>query len=468
MRIDNGCKVTEEVESGMMLFSESMFFISHQEKRSNEKDFLNGKDNGSNESQKFDDFMNQMNAEISEKRKREISNQMKFDITNNTEKAKYYTAFSYLNVRPLFKAKLFEFFDYDIKRAFNADKNDLTNLREYYDITIPKDFLEKRDKLNIEKCYTDAFLDKEVKLLTYEDEKYPQYLKEIPDFPLSLFYKGNLDLLEPDFNLAVVGSRNASQNALLALDSIISNFKNSNITIVSGLAYGIDTQAHKSAIENNLKTIAVVGCGLDIVYPSQNKKLFEDIKNTYGIIFSEYPLKTQPLSYNFPQRNRIVSGLSLGTVVIEATYRSGTSITAKFAQEQGRKLFCIPNSIGSKNSAGIINLLKSGAKLVTQGKEILYELGLIDKIENYEELLEKEKINKMKILEQEFIKDLDEQVKSVYYYIKKNEVANSEIMSKELEISIQNINMCLTILELKCIIVNKNGLNYMIRDDLYV
>ncbi|MBQ8847766.1 MAG: DNA-processing protein DprA [Candidatus Gastranaerophilales bacterium] len=299
------------------------------------------------------------------------TNQMKFDITNNIEKAKYYTAFSYLNVRPLFKAKLFEFFDYDIKRAFNADKNDLTNLREYYDITIPKDFLEKRDKLNIEKCYTDAFLDKEVKLLTYEDEKYPQYLKEIPDFPLSLFYKGNLDLLEPDFNLAVVGSRNASQNALLALDSIISNFKNSNITIVSGLAYGIDTQAHKSAIENNLKTIAVVGCGLDIVYPSQNKKLFEDIKNTYGIIFSEYPLKTQPLSYNFPQRNRIVVGMSKGTLVAEAQIKSGAMISANLTLDYNRELMCIPGNILNPNTSGIYHLIKNGAGIVSDAKDLL-------------------------------------------------------------------------------------------------
>lgn len=268
--------------------------------------------------------------------------------------------------------------------------------------------------------------------------------------------------------ITVVGSRNMTEYGKKITIEIVKELINAGVCIVSGLAVGIDTVAHQTCIENNGKTIAVLGSGLNKVYPLENKELYKKILETGGCTISEYEPDTVAQKRFFPQRNRIVSGLSLGTVVIEATYRSGTSITAKFAQEQGRKLFCIPNSIGSKNSAGIINLLKSGAKLVTQGKEILYELGLIDKIENYEELLEKEKINKMKILEQEFIKDLDEQVKSVYYYIKKNEVANSEIMSKELEISIQNINMCLTILELKCIIVNKNGLNYMIRDDLYV
>ena len=226
------------------------------------------------------------------------------------DKLKFYVAFSYLFIRPLFKSKLFEYFDYDIERAFNASKEDLRKIASKFDISIPKDFIEKRNNLNIDECLYSAFLDDEVKILTYEDEKYPSLLKEIPDFPLSLYYKGDIDKIDYDYNIAIVGSRLASENAKLSLKSILAKLKNSNIVVVSGLAYGIDSQAHQSALDNNLKTIAVVGSGLDIIYPAQNKKLFRDILNNGGVIFSEYPLKTRPLAQNFPQRNRIVVGMS--------------------------------------------------------------------------------------------------------------------------------------------------------------
>ena len=290
---------------------------------------------------------------------------------NIQEKIKYYCAFSYLSIRPLFKAQLFEYFDYDIKRAFLAEEKDLIKVSEIYNTTIPKDFIQKRNSLDVEECYKNAFLDKEVKILTYEDDKYPKLLKEIPDFPLSLYYKGNLDILDFNYNLAIVGSRQASQNALLALDNIISDFKNSNITIVSGLAYGIDSQAHQSAINNNLKTIAVVGCGLDIIYPSQNKKLFNEIKNNYGVIFSEYPLKTRPVSYNFPQRNRIVVGMSKGTFVVEAKLKSGAMISANLTLDYNRELMCMPGNILNPNTQGIYHLIKNGAGIISCAQDLL-------------------------------------------------------------------------------------------------
>ena len=143
-------------------------------------------------------------------------------------------------------------------------------------------------------------------------------MKEIPDYPISLYYKGDLNSVSFDFNLAVVGSRNASTSAKLALNNIISSFKNSNITIVSGLAYGIDAKAHTSAIENNLKTIGVIASGLDTTYPMQNKGIYEKIIDEAGVIFSEYPLGVKPIQMNFPQRNRIVVGMSKGTLVGEA------------------------------------------------------------------------------------------------------------------------------------------------------
>ncbi len=301
-------------------------------------------------------------------------NQLKLNTADEIEKNKYYCAFSYLFVRPLFKAKLFEYFDYDIKRAFEVNSNDLKNIAEYYDISIPSNLLKKIDELDLDKCYNEAFLDDEVKILTYEDVNYPKYLKEIPDFPLSLYYKGSLDELDFNYALAVVGSRNASMQAKIALDKILSGFEGTNVIIVSGLAYGIDTQAHLSALKNNLKTIAVVGCGLDIIYPSSNKKLFYDIVNGNGAVLSEYPLKTRPMAQNFPQRNRIVTGLAKGTLVGEARLKSGAMISANLTLEYNRELMCIPGNITNPNTQGIYHLIKTGAAIVVEAQDILDQM----------------------------------------------------------------------------------------------
>ena len=301
-------------------------------------------------------------------------NQLKLNTADEIEKNKYYCAFSYLFVRPLFKAKLFEYFDYDIKRAFEVNSNDLKNIAEYYDISIPSNLLKKIDELDLDKCCNEAFLDDEVKILTYEDVNYPKYLKEIPDFPLSLYYKGSLDELDFNYALAVVGSRNASIQAKIALDKILSGFEGTNVIIVSGLAYGIDTQAHLSALKNNLKTIAVVGCGLDIIYPSSNKKLFYDIVNGNGAVLSEYPLKTRPMAQNFPQRNRIVTGLAKGTLVGEARLKSGAMISANLTLEYNRELMCIPGNITNPNTQGIYHLIKTGAAIVVEAQDILDQM----------------------------------------------------------------------------------------------
>ena len=169
--------------------------------------------------------------------------------------------------------------------------------------------------------------------------------------------------------------------------------------------------------------------------------LFNRIINSGGCVMSEQMPDEEAKKVYFPARNRIVSGLSLATVVIEAAYRSGTSITAKFAFEQGRKVFCIPNSVGSKNSCGTINLLKKGATMITDGREILCSLGLIDEIEDYEEFVEKQRMNKDSLLEKEQLEELDNNARNIYQYIKENVVGNSEIMCRQLNMSIQDVNM---------------------------
>ena len=268
--------------------------------------------------------------------------------------------------------------------------------------------------------------------------------------------------------VTVIGSRNMTDYGRDVTREIVKELVMAGICIVSGLAIGIDSVAHKCCLENGGKTVAVLGSGINKVFPAENRGLFKDIITSGGCVVSEYEPNTIAQKRFFPERNRIVSGLSLATVVIEATYRSGTSITAKCALDQGRKLFCIPNSIGNKNSAGIINLLKNGATLVTDGKEILYELGIINKKENYEEVVEKQRLNKINLLEQEELIQLDEQARKIYFYIKENKLVNAEIMCSELKMSIQDINMYLTILELKGLIINKYGTNYVIRDEFYV
>ncbi len=291
------------------------------------------------------------------------------------DKTKYYVAFSYLFVRPLFKSKLFEYFDYDIKKAFYVSKNDLKQIASIYNINVPRDFIQKRDEINVEECYEKAFLDNDVKILTYEDEKYPCLLKEIPDFPLSLYYKGDIDKIDYDYNIAIVGSRLASESAKLSLRSILSKLKNTNIVVVSGLAYGIDTEAHKSALDNNIKTVAVVGSGLDIVYPAQNKKLFKDILDNDGVVFSEYPLKIRPLAQNFPQRNRIVVGMCKGTLVAEAKLKSGAMISANLTLDYNRELMCIPGNILNPNTSGIYYLIKNGAGIIADSSDLLNQMG---------------------------------------------------------------------------------------------
>ena len=300
-----------------------------------------------------------------------------------------------------------------------------------------------------------------MKTLMQDDIEYPKLLKKTKNAPKELYVEGSINC----FNMpcvTVVGSRNMSEYGKRMTKKIVKELVNAGVCIVSGLAIGIDTVAHETCLENGGKTIAVLGSGLYKVFPSENVNLFNRIINSGGCVMSEQMPDEEAKKVYFPARNRIVSGLSLATVVIEAAYRSGTSITAKFAFEQGRKVFCIPNSVGSKNSCGTINLLKKGATMITDGREILCSLGLIDEIEDYEEFVEKQRMNKDSLLEKEQLDELDNNARNIYQYIKENVVGNSEIMCRQLNMSIQDVNMYLTVLELKGLVVSKSGGNYCI------
>ena len=215
-----------------------------------------------------------------------------------------------------------------------------------------------------------------VQVITCNDKTYPRRLKEIYDFPPLLYMKGELKP-EDDWCLAVVGTRRATIYGKQITEEITSDLARSKITIVSGLARGIDTIAHRSALEVGGRTIAVFASGLDIVYPAENARLAQDIM-AKGALLSEYPLGTRPRAENFPRRNRILSGLSLGVLVTEGGEDSGAMITAADAIEQNREVFAVPGSILSPSSRGTNQLIQKGeAKLVRQYTDILEELNLM-------------------------------------------------------------------------------------------
>ena len=213
---------------------------------------------------------------------------------------------------------------------------------------------------------------KQIKILTINDESYPQLLKEIYDPPVVLFCKGIL-LPQDNFGLAVVGSRQLSDYGKRVTEKFAFELASCGITIVSGLARGIDSVAHISALSAQGRTIAVLGSGILKIYPPENKKLSEQIIQR-GAILSEFYPETPPKRENFPKRNRIISGMTIGTLVTEATTNSGALITAKLALEQGREVFAVPGNITSKNSEGTNFLIKNGAKLVQKIEDILEEI----------------------------------------------------------------------------------------------
>ena len=215
----------------------------------------------------------------------------------------------------------------------------------------------------------------EIAVISIFDKEYPAILKEIYQPPWALFAKGNISLLAKEPKLAVVGSRQATQYGKNAIRLIFPNLIEKGVLIVSGLAKGIDAFAHESAIRNGGKTIAVIAGGFNHIYPKENLGLALELMKTQ-LIVSEYPPDTQPSRWHFPARNRIISGLSSGTLIIEAKRKSGSLITANYAVNEGREVFSLPGSIFNPYSSGANELIQQGAKLVTSAEDILEELRL--------------------------------------------------------------------------------------------
>lgn len=208
--------------------------------------------------------------------------------------------------------------------------------------------------------------------ITQDDKYFPEKLKNIPNPPKQLFLEGNKDLLKEP-SIAIIGSRKSTKNGQKLAQKFTQELSAQNLVIVSGMAKGIDGIAHKSTLDVKGKTIAVLGGGFNHIYPEENTPLYHEILKNGGLIVSEYPPETKPAYQQFLQRNRIVSGLSIGVLIIEAAHRSGTSVTAKLAYEQGRKVFVLPHEIENTYGVGTNQLIRKGAILVTSTQEIINE-----------------------------------------------------------------------------------------------
>jgi DNA processing protein len=263
----------------------------------------------------------------------------------------------------------------ELLKQFGLPENVLARPREELAQVAPRASVSAIDSEEVSRC-VDAALDWARKpghaLITLADREYPKLLLEIPDPPPLLYANGGIELLNRP-SLAVVGSRNATAQGERNAESFSRAFSDNGLCIVSGLALGIDAAAHRGGLAGSGSTIAVLGTGIDVAYPSRNAALGEKIANA-GLLLSEFPLGTKASAHNFPRRNRLISGLAQGCLVVEAALASGSLITARAAAEQGRDVFAVPGSIHSPLSKGCHALIKSGAKLVECAEDVLSEL----------------------------------------------------------------------------------------------
>lgn len=312
---------------------------------------------------------------------------------------------------------------------------------------IAAEFGEWRKNFRLENLLN--ILEKEqVSVVSLEEENYPRLLSQTYDPPFILFYKG--EMKKEEKALAVVGSRKCTPYGAKIVAEIIPKLVSGGLTIVSGLALGLDTLAHSQSLKNRGRTLAVLGSGLDChsIYPAINRGLAREIVESGGCLISEFPPASIPLKQNFPRRNRVISGLSLGTFVVEAGEKSGSLITARYALEEGREVFASPGSVFSWQSEGPNKLIREGAKAVLTAQDILSELGL----ENGE------------IEEKKTPPDwsgMSEEERSILVNLS-SEPTNINDLKRSSLLDIKIINSTLTILEIKGIVKNIGGGNYIL------
>jgi DNA processing protein len=283
-----------------------------------------------------------------------------------------------------------------------------------------------------------------VSALTWDDPHYPRLLREVADPPPVLFVKG--DITDADaFAISIVGTRSATVYGREVAEMLAGDMARNGITVVSGMARGIDAAAHQAAINAKGRTIAVLGCGVDVVYPPEHRRLAQQIAE-HGAVVSDYPIGTPPDAANFPPRNRIISGLSLGVIVVEADERSGALITTDFAAEQGRDVFAVPGNIFNKSSRGPNKLIQQGAKVVLDTLSVLEELNL-----------------NMVATQAEVQAALpDDPTERTIYGKLTHEPTEVNDLVRALELPAEAVTTALTLMELKGIVRQASGTSYVL------
>ena len=253
------------------------------------------------------------------------------------------------------------------EKIYTLNKEEILQIKGFNEI-LAENISCKEKRENLEK-QLECLQKQNIKVITIEDKDYPKILKTIYDYPVSIYVKGNEKILNIPA-IGIVGCRESSSYGRKVAQYFAYHLSKRNINIISGLAKGIDSQSHIGAIKAKGNTIGVIGNGLDMVYPKENQYLYDKIIEENGAIISEYPLGTKPEKMNFPARNRIISGMSQGILVVEAKKKSGTLITVDFALEQGRNVYVVPGNIDEMNSVGTNDLIKQGAQIVTSYRDI--------------------------------------------------------------------------------------------------
>ncbi len=359
---------------------------------------------------------------------------------------KYWLGFNL--VKGIGPAKVQALLDYygSLANAWRANEFELQKIG--LDRRAIQTFLETRQEVDLDVALA-RVEQASVSLLTWEMSAYPNYLREIPNPPPLLYYQG--ELREQDqWAVAVVGTRRLTSYGRQVTQDLVAGLVQNNITVVSGLARGIDAIAHKTAVELGGRTLAVLGSGLDCVYPAENRTLAQEIAQGQGAIISEYGLGVQPEAKNFPPRNRIISGLSLGVIIVEAGERSGALITTNFALEQDREVFAVPGNINSPVSKGPNKLIQEGAKLVMRVEDVLEEL-------NLRMVVERTAVQMV----------LPETAEEVALYTKLSaQPVHIDELSRATGLPSALVSSTLTLMELKGMVQQVGGMNYiLLRED---
>jgi DNA processing protein len=333
-----------------------------------------------------------------------------------------------------------------LENAWNASTS------SFEQIGLPAKTLENliatRAQIDLERIWQ-GLLEKNIQVITWDDEIYPRRLKEVDQPPPVLYVLGKFTA-EDEWAVAVVGTRRMTVYGRQVTEDLATYLAHNGISVVSGLARGVDSAAHSSALKAGGRTLAVMGCGVDQIYPPENRKLMQEIIQ-HGAILSEYPPGTPPEGTNFPQRNRIISGLSQATVVVEAGDTSGALITATFAAEQGREVFAVPGNILSPQSRGCNRLIRDGAHPYLKPEDVLEQLNL-EQVQEYKQA--------------RLLMPADE-IESALIKVMENETLPIDEITSRTGLTADKVSAALTIMELKGMVRQMEGMSYMVVRESY-